>query len=78
MEGVFPPIGKGWSVLVALAAVGNVLLLLVWSLLAMRLRFRYRFSVRWLLLFVVVAGAPLGWFAVERQNGKKQMRSSNT
>jgi hypothetical protein len=59
---------KGWTVLIAVGVVcGAVLVMLVWFLAAALLRWRFQFSFRSLLVFLVVVSVPLGWFAWEMQ-----------
>jgi len=64
---------KGWTVLIAVGAVGlAVLVMLVWFGACLLVRRRFQFSFRSLLLFVVVVSAPLGWFAWEMGKARRQ------
>ncbi len=67
---------KGWTVLIAVAVVGVVLLLmLAWFGAALLLRRRFQFSLRSLLLLVVAAAMPCSWLAVEMKNAREQARA---
>jgi hypothetical protein len=64
---------KGWTVLIALGVVGlAVVVMLVWGLVCLVLRRRFQFSFRSLLVFLVAVSIPLGWFAWEMQQARKQ------
>jgi hypothetical protein len=64
---------KGWTVLIAVGVVGlAVLLMLFWGLVCLCLRRQFQFSLRSLLLFLVVVSVPLGWFAWEVRRATKQ------
>ncbi len=64
---------KGWAVLIALASVGAfVLLMFLWFLLALTLRWRFQFSVRSLLVLPVVVAIPCNWLAVEMKAAREQ------
>jgi hypothetical protein len=64
---------KGWTVLIAVAAVAAFLLLmLLWFLLALAFRVRFQFSVRSLLILPVVAAIPCGWLGMEMRAAKGQ------
>ena len=57
---------KGWTVLIAMAAVGlTMLLMLLWLLAALLFRWRFQYSLRSLLLLVVAVAIPCSWLAVE-------------
>ncbi len=65
--------GQTWTVLIALAAVGaTLLLMLLWFAVALFLRWRFQYSLRSLLLLVVAVAIPCSWVAVEMQNERKQ------
>ncbi len=64
---------KGWTVLLAVAAVGLFLaLMLVWLLIALAFRMRFQYSIRSLLLLVVAVSLPCSWFAVEMKKAREQ------
>jgi hypothetical protein len=64
---------KGWTVLIAVGVVGlAVLAMLVWALVCLVLRRRFQFGVRSLLLFLVAISIPLGWFAWEMEEARRQ------
>ena len=59
---------KGWTVLIAMAVVClAVVLLLLWFGVSLVLRRRFQFSLRSLMLFVVVVAVACSWFAVKMQ-----------
>jgi hypothetical protein len=64
---------KGWTVLIAVAAVGAVLaVLLVWWLAAAVFRLRFQFSIRALLVLALAVALPSSWLAVEMKKAKAQ------
>jgi hypothetical protein len=64
---------KGWTVLVALAAVGLTLLLLsLWFVAAVLFRRPFQYSLRSLLLLAVVVAIPFSWLATEMQRAREQ------
>jgi len=64
---------KGWTVLIAMAVVGaTILLMLLWFLVSLTLRFRFQFSVRSLLILTVATAIPCSWMAVEMRAAKRQ------
>ena len=64
---------KGWTVLIAVAAVGAVLLtMLLWWLAALVFRWRLQFSIRSLLVLVVAVALPCSWVAVEMKKAREQ------
>jgi hypothetical protein len=67
---------KGGTVLIAVAVVCvAVVVTALWGLVCLCLRRRFQFSVRSLLLFLVAASLPLGWFAWEMQRARKQRKT---
>ena len=57
---------KGWAVLIAVAAVGVFLLvMLLWFAVALLFRRRFQFSLRSLLVLTVAVAVPFSWLAVE-------------
>ena len=64
---------KGWTVLVAVAGVGVVLVaMLLWFVVALIFRRRFQFSIRLLLVLVVAVALPFGWLATEMSNARHQ------
>lgn len=64
---------KGWTVLIAVTAVGaTVLLLLLWLVIALLLRRRFQFSVRSLLILVAAVAVPCSWMTVAMRQARKQ------
>ena len=64
---------KGWPVLIAVAAVGVVMLgMFVWFGVALVFRRRFQFSLRSLLVLVVVVALPCSWMAVEMKKARQQ------
>ena len=64
---------KGWTVLIAVAAVGVAfLVMLLWFIMALVFRWRFQFSIRSLLVLVVVVALPFSWLAVEMKAAKTQ------
>ena len=64
---------KGWTVLIAVAAVGAVLaVMLVWWLAAAVFRLRFQFSIRSLLVVALAVALPSSWLAAEMRKAKTQ------
>ena len=64
---------KGYAPLVTIAAVGTALLLmLLWFLVAIVFGRRFQFSLRSLLLLVVVVAIPCSWLATEMKAAREQ------
>jgi hypothetical protein len=64
---------KGWTVLIAVAALGMALLfMLSWFAVGRFFRRRFPFSIRSLLVLVVVVAVPGGWLAVEMTKAREQ------
>ena len=64
---------KGWTVLIALATVcGAVLFLLLWFAVSLMFRRRFQFSIRSLLVFVLVCAVVCSWFAVRTKQARRQ------
>jgi Leucine-rich repeat (LRR) protein len=64
---------KGWAVLIAVAAVGaSSAILTLWYVLGFLFGWRFQFTLRSLLLFVVVVAIPCDWFAVELRQARKE------
>jgi hypothetical protein len=65
---------KGWTVLIAVAAVGMVFVAMLFLLAASLLfRWRFQFSIRSLLTLTVAIAIPCSWFAVEMKKAREQM-----
>ncbi len=68
---------KGWTVLMAVAAVGLTFLwMLLWFAAALIFRCRFQYSLRSLFLLVLAVAIPCSWLAVEMQNERKQMAAA--
>ncbi len=66
---------KGYAVLTAVASVGGALLLtLGWFAVALVFHWRFQFSIRSLLVLVVVVAVPCSWFAVEMKAAAEQRK----
>ena len=64
---------KGWTVLIAVAAVGAaMLLMLLWFLAALIFRWRFQYTIRSLLLLTAVVAIPCSWLAVEKEQARTQ------
>lgn len=64
---------KGWTVLIAVAAVGAAMLLtLLWWLASLIFRWRFQFGIRSLLLFVLVSSPAFGWLGIEMKQARRQ------
>jgi hypothetical protein len=64
---------EGRAALIALAAVGlTLLLMLLWFTAALLFRWRFQYSLRSLLLLVVAVAIPCSWLTVTIQNQRKQ------
>ena len=64
---------KGYAVLTGVAVVGvAMLLMLVWFAVALVFRRRFQFSIRSLLVLVVVVALPCSWLAAEMKKAKEQ------
>ena len=66
---------KGWPVLIAVASVGVVVLgMFVWFGVAVGFRRRFQFSLRSLLVLVVVVAIPCSWMSVEIKKAKDRRK----
>ena len=64
---------KGYAVLIAIAAVGvAMVLMLLWFVLALCLHWRFQFSLRSLLVATVAVAIPFSWLAVEIRRAERQ------
>ncbi|MGD0900670.1 MAG: hypothetical protein ABR915_22790 [Thermoguttaceae bacterium] len=66
---------KGWTVLIAVAAVGAaILLILVWlaAALLFRPRLRFQYSIRSLLVLTVAVAVPCSWLSREMKRAREQ------
>jgi hypothetical protein len=65
---------KGWTVVIAVAAVGVVVaaFFLLWIVVAFIFRRRFQFSLRTLLALVVAVALPCSWLAVEMKKARQQ------
>ena len=64
---------KGWTVLIAVAAVGAAfLLMLLWFLAAVLFRRRFQFGIRSLLVLTVAVALPCSWLSWEMKKAREQ------
>ncbi len=64
---------KGWTVLIAVAAVGAAaIVVLLWWIAGLILGWRFQFGIRSLLLYCLAWSVAVGWFAVEWKNARRQ------
>ncbi len=64
---------KGWTVLIAVGAVGAaMLLMLLWFTVSLFLRWRFQFSIRSLLVLTVAVAVPCSWLTVEMKKARRQ------
>jgi hypothetical protein len=69
----WPAWHKGYAVLTAVASVGVALLLmLLWFVAGLLFRWRFQFSIRSLLVLVLVVAIPCSWVAVEMKEAREQ------
>ncbi len=70
---------KGWTVLMAVAGVGVVLLLmLLWWGIALIFRLRFQFSLRSLLVLVFAVALPFSWLGMEMKEARRQSEIVNS
>ena len=66
---------KGYTVLIAVAAVGLVVVvMLVWLLVSLLFHWRFQFSVRSLVVLVVVVAIPCCWLPVKMREAERQRK----
>jgi hypothetical protein len=64
---------KGWTVLIAVAAVGaTMLVMLLWFIGGLLFRWRFQFRIRSLLIFTVVVAIPCSWLAAQMKKAREQ------
>ncbi len=69
---------KGWTVLIGVAVVGaTMLVVLIWFAASLVFRWRFQFSIRSLLVMVVVVAVPCSWLAVEIKKARQQEEAAN-
>jgi hypothetical protein len=67
---------KGWAVLISIACVGvGLLFLLGWFVLALLFRWRFQYSLRSLLVLMVVVAIPCSWFGIEFNKARVQRKT---
>ena len=67
---------KGWTVLIAVAAVCLVVVvMLLWLAASLLFRLRFQLSLRSLVVLVVAVGIPLGWLSVKMREAERQKRA---
>jgi hypothetical protein len=70
---------KGWTVLMAVAAIGVTLLLsFIWFVASLVFRWRFQYSLRSLSLLIVTAAIPCSWLAREMQRARTQREAIAT
>jgi hypothetical protein len=66
---------KGWTVLIAVAAVGVVLVVMFfWWIVALVFRLRFQFGIRMLLVLTLAVALPFSWLAVEMKRATDQRK----
>jgi hypothetical protein len=64
---------KGWTVVIAVAAVGVAMILMpMWFVISLVFHRRFQFGIRSVLAFCLVCSIAAGWLAVERERAQKQ------
>lgn len=64
---------KGWTVLIGVGVVGaTILFMLLWFVVSVLFRWRFQFSIRSLLVLVVVVAIPCSWLAAEMKRAREQ------
>ena len=64
---------KGWTVLIAVAAVGAAaIVMLLWWAAGLILRWRFQFGIRSLLAFCLACSIAVSWLAVEIKQARRQ------
>lgn len=67
---------KGWTVVIAVAAVClAVVVMLLWLAASLLFRWRFQFSLRSLVVLVVAAAVPLGWFGMKMREAERQRQA---
>ena len=67
---------KGWTfVITAAIVVAALLLMFAWFVVSLFVGRRFQFSIRSLLVLVVVVAIPCSWFAVEMKEARKQQKA---
>ena len=70
---------KGYAVLTSVAVVGGAMFaMLVWFVVALVFRRRFQFSIRSLLVLVVVVAVPCSWLAVQREQARRERNSAES
>ena len=68
---------KGWTVLIAVAAVGAAMLvMLLWFIVALVLRWRFQFSIRSLLILAVVVAIPCSWLGASLREARREREAA--
>ena len=69
---------KGWTVLIAVAVVGVAMLFMLgWFVVSLVFRWRFQFSIRSLMVLVVIVAIPCSWLAVEIKKAREQQEVVN-
>ena len=70
---------KGYAVLTGMAAVGVAMVLMLgWFGMAVAFRRRFQFSIKSLLVVVIVVALPCSWLAVEMKKARSQREAIKT
>ena len=73
----WPTWHKGYSVLIAVAAVGATILpMLLWLIVALIFRLRFQFSLRSLFVLTAAVALACSWLAVEMKKAKEQRKAA--
>jgi hypothetical protein len=64
---------RGYTILFVVECVGpGVIVIFLWLLVALIIRRRFQFSVRYLMLLVLVVTVPCSWLAMDRASARKR------
>ncbi len=75
----WPAWHKGYAVLTAVASVGAAFLaMLLWLAASLIFRWRFQFSIRSLLVLVVVVAIPCSWMSAEMESARQQREAAET
>jgi len=67
---------KGWTVLIAIAAVClAVVVMFLWLVVSLLFRWRFQFSLRSLVVLVVAVAVPCSWLTVKMREAERQRRA---
>jgi len=70
---------KGWTVLIAVAAVCLVVVvMLLWLVVSLLFRLRFQFSLRSLVVLVVAVAVPCSWLTLKLRDAERQFSAVST